>query len=253
MAVQFDAVKEATDAFTKLFKGRGWLLGAPTFAGAFLIGVVFLILMFAILGPAFFSSLSGGSQTPDIPTSTIVWFAIAFGLALMLGLAVSVFTYAWTLVAADQVWVGGEPAFDRGFNRAAAKLPQLLAFYILIFLLSIVSIITIVGPFVIAFFAMYGPAAIVFDDKSATQAIAASFRMASENIGESLILVLAFIVLVVASVVVQLMTFWLPFVGIVINLATNWLLYAYIPLAVVRFYDILKASGPPIPIVPRTS
>ena len=31
-APQFDAVKEATDAFTLLFKRRNWLLGAPTVA-----------------------------------------------------------------------------------------------------------------------------------------------------------------------------------------------------------------------------
>jgi len=173
----------------------------------------------------------------------------------LLAVAVSMFTYAWTLVAAEPCWLGQDPAWDRGFNRAAGKLVTLAAYVILVFLMTIVSIITIVGPIVIAFLTMYGPAYILFGNRSATAAIGDSFRLASENITPTLILVLAFIVVYMMGFIVNLVLGWLPIIGLFVGLAFQWLFSAYIALAIVRFYDILNAASgaPPFSIVPETS
>jgi hypothetical protein len=253
MAVQFDAVKEVTDAFTLMFKRRNWLLGAPTVASLFLIVVVIAAVVLLTLGPEFLRELTGSSQQPSISTARII--AVATTVGIFLAVAASAFSYAWTLVAADPVWLGQDPAWDRGFNRAAAKLVTLLAYYVLVGLIALVSFITIVGPIIIAFFTMYGPAYILFADKSATEAISASFRLASENIVPTLILVAAFIVVYFMGLIVQLVLGWIPFFGIIVNFGFQWLFSAYIALAVVRFYEILNAASgqPPFPIVPETT
>jgi hypothetical protein len=255
MAVQFDAVKEVTDAFTLMFKRRNWLLGAPTVASLFLIVVVIGAVVLLTLGPEFLRELTGSTQQPSISTARIIAFAVATTVGIFLAVAVSAFSYAWTLVAADPVWLGQDPAWDRGFNRAAAKLVTLLAYYVLVGLMALVSFITIVGPIIIAFFTMYGPAYILFADKSATQAISASFRLANENIVPTLILVAAFIVVYFMGLIVQLVLGWIPFFGIIVNFGFQWLFSAYIALAVVRFYEILNAASgqPPFPIVPETT
>ncbi len=66
MAAQFDAVKEATDAFSLLFKGRNWLLGAPTVAGLFIVMVIVGVVLVLAIGPDIFRQILGGSQTPEI-------------------------------------------------------------------------------------------------------------------------------------------------------------------------------------------
>jgi hypothetical protein len=253
MAAQFDAVKEATDAFTLLFKRRNWLLGAPTVAGLFLIIVVIVAVVFLTLGPEIIRQITGSGQTPAISSARIVVAAVGLSIGVMLALAVSIFTYAWTLVAAEPVWLGHDPAWDRGFNRAASKLVTLLAYTILVALMAIVSFITIVGPIIIAFFTLYGPAYILFEDKSATAAIGASFRLASENITPTVVLVLAFIVVYVIGFVAQLTLGWIPLFGLLVNLAFQWFFSAFIALAIVRFYEILNATSgePPFPIVPE--
>ena len=254
-APQFDAVKEATDAFTLLFKRRNWLLGGPTIAGTFLTLVVVFAAFFILAGPELIREMTGSKQTPDISTGRIISFAVAFTFGVLLAVAVQVFTYAWTLLAAEPTWRGQDPAWDGGFNRAGAKLLTLLAYTILVLLMIVVSIITIVGPIVIGFLQVYGTPSIVLGNKSATQAIGESFRLASENIAPTLIMVLAFIVVYMMALIPTFILGLIPFFGIIVQLAFQWLLSAYIAIVVVRFYDILSsASGaPPFPLVPETT
>jgi hypothetical protein len=255
-APQFDAVKEATDAFALLFKRRNWLLGAPQVAGLFLILILVFVVIAVSAGPQIWRGIiSNGAQTPDISPGQIVALALSISIGVLLAIAVSMFTYAWTLVAAEPCWLGQDPAWDRGFNRAAAKVVTLAAYVILVFLMTVVSIITIVGPIIIGFLTMYGPAYILFGNRTATAAIGDSFRLASENIAPSLILVLAFIVVYMMGFMVNLVLGWLPLIGLFVGMAFQWLFSAYIALAIVRFYDILNASSgaPPFPIVPETN
>jgi hypothetical protein len=202
VAVQFDAVKEMTDSVSKVFQRRNWLLGAPVLAGIFIMYVVIIVVGLIVIGPQWFKTIaSGGSQTPDVTPAFAVGFAIGMTVLVLFVLAVNMFTYAWTLGAAVGVWQGHDPAFDRGFNLAAVKLVRLVAYQILVGLIAIVSIITIVGPIVIGVLSIYGPAYIVLGNRSATAAIGDSFRLASENIAPTIVLVLGFVVAVIAAII----------------------------------------------------
>src|ERR1700680_1243370 len=185
MLADFDASQELSAAFTKLFQGRNWLLGAPTFAGTILTGVLIMGVAFAFMGPECIRSILGAPARPDISPARIAWFAVTFGLAILIAIAVNLFTYSWALVAAEPVWQGNDPAFDRGFNQAAARRRQAAPYGSLVGLWHIVSVITLVGPIVVGFLAIYGIPYILFEKRSATGAIAASFRLASENVGET--------------------------------------------------------------------
>jgi hypothetical protein len=255
VAAQFDAVTEATAAFSKLFQKRNWLLGAPVLAGQFVGTFLAVIVVFMAMGPTIIKQITTGSETPDISPFQIGFFIVGFTIAVLFALAINAFVYGWTIAAADPVWTGSDPAFDRGFNRAAATLLQLIAFQLLVFLLVVVSIITIVGPIIIGVLALYGPAYIVLGGRSATQALSDSFKLASENLGETVILVLAFIVVTFCAVIPMLILSFIPVIGLIAQIAIQGLLSGYIALTVVRFYDLLiaTAGSPPIPIVPKTS
>ena len=255
MAVQFDAVKEMTDSLTKVFERRNWLLGAPVLAGIFIMYVVIIVVGLIVIGPQWFKIIaSGGSQTPDVTPAFAVGFAIGMTVFVLFVLAVNMFTYAWTLGAAVGVWQGHDPAFDRGFNLAAVKLVRLVAYQILVGLLAIVSIITIVGPIIIGVLSIYGPAYIVLGNRSATAAIGDSFRLASENIGPTVVLVLGFVVAVVAAIIPVTILGLIPGVGLVVQLAFQWLFAAWVAVAVVRFYELLTITTgePPFALVPET-
>ena len=255
MAAQFDAVAEVTGAFTKLFQRRNWLVATPVLAGQILAGFLAVLVVFAAMGPAIIKQIVSGSEVPEISPLQIGFFAVGMTFAILFGVAINAFVYGWTIVAAEPIWAGGGPAFDRGFNRAAATLLQLIVFQILIFLLTIASLLIIVGPIIVGVLAIYGPPYIVLGGRSATQAIGDSFRLASENLGETIILVLAFIVVAIAAIVPMLILSFIPLVGFVAQIAIQGIISGYIALAVVRFYDLLspRAGIPPIPIVPETS
>ena len=249
MAAHFDAVTEATDAFKKFFQKRNWLVATPILAGQLLAGFPVIILVFAWYFVIFAEAIANPEHPKIIPY--IVTFGIAFALVILFALVVVTFAYAWALAAAEPVWTGGDPALERGFHRAAATFAQLIAFEVLIALLSIASLVIVIGPIIVGVLAIYGPPYIVLGGRSATQAIGDSFRLASENLGETLILVLAFIVIVFLALIALPLVIFVPLGPIVIGLITR----SYVVLAVVRFYGLLspRAGAPPIPVVPTTS
>lgn len=239
MAAQFDAVAEAIGAFKKFFQKRNWFIAAPVLAGQLVAGFPIGILLFAFYGVLFAQAFS----RPEHPVVTpfLAAFAVTIALAILFAFVVVTFAYAWTLAAAEPIWTGGEPALERGFHRAAASLLQLLVFELLIALLSIASLIVIVGPVIVAVLAMYGPPYIVLGGRSATQAIGDSFRLASANLGETLILVLAFIVVWICALVVIPLVIFVP-IG---PIAAACIMRSYVALAIVRFYGLLNARAVP--------
>lgn len=255
MAAPFDAVAEIQDAFKRLFHKQNWLIAAPILAGQMLAGILAFVIVMATIGPTMLKQIVSPTQTPDISPLQIVFFVVGFTLVLLIAIAINAFVYGWTLAAAEPIWTGGGPAFDRGFNRAAATLVHLIVFQLLIALLALVSLIIIVGPIIVGVLAIYGPTYIVLGGRSATQAIGDSFKLASENLTETAILVLALVAVSVCAIIPILILGFLPVVGFVAQIAIQGLLSGFVALAVVRFYDLLtaRAGAPPIPIVPETS
>jgi len=250
VTARFDAVAEATDTFKKLFQKRNWLLILPYVAGQFLIGslVGAFALAFYI---ALFSQVVTRAAPPSNMTPLVVMFGVGLTIFILFAVVVYDFVYGWTLAAAEPIWTGSDPALDRGLRRAAATFGQLILFQILITLLAIVSLLIVVGPIIVAVLAIYASPYIVLGGRSATQAIGDSFRLASENLGATLTLVLAFIVVWLCAVAAILLTIFIPFGPI----AIACVLRAYVALAIERFYLLLAphAGAPPIPVVPATS
>jgi len=255
VAAPFEPVAEATNAFKKLFQKRNWLLGLPVVVGQIVGAMLGAGAFLLVIGPTILpAATSASSKPPDITPTQIATIILVFVLAIVVASIVNAFAYAWTLAAADPVWADGDPAFDRGFNRAVSKLLQLAAFQLLILVMVLISLITIVGPIIIAVLLIYGPAFIVLGNRSATQAIADSFRLVSRNAAETMVLVLAFIVVSIAAFIPQFVLGFIPWVGILVQLAIQGILNGYIALAVVRFYGLLTiASDTPSAPVPSPS
>jgi hypothetical protein len=253
VAAGFDASTEALSAFKKLFQRHNWLLGGPALIGQ-IAGFIFgFIAAVAAMGPAIWQGAArSSSQAPVAGSAQTTTFVIAIALAIVLAMLINALMYGWTLVAADPVWAGGDPAFDRGFSRAISKWLQMAAFQLLLLGMIVVSLITIVGPIVIAVLAIYGPPFILFGGRSATQAIADSFRLASRNIGETLWLVLWLALISIGAFIPLLILGLIPVIGMFTQLAIQGLLNGFIALAVVRFYTLLTITSdvPPSPATP---
>ena len=249
MAAHFDGVAEATGAFKKFFQNRNWLVALPLLAGQLVAALPVGFLVFAWYVVIIAQVVAHPDRPPEL--HYFVAFAVALAFFFLFVIVAVTFAYAWALAAAEPVWAGADPALERGFRRASAAFLQLIVFQILIALLSIASLVIVIGPIIVAILAIYGPPYIVLGGRTATQAIGDSFKLASENLGETLILVMAFIV-VGASVLVTLPLWIFVPLG---PIAIACIFRSYVVLAVVRFYGLLspRAGAPPIPIVPETT
>ena len=250
VTARFDAVAEATDTFKKLFQKRNWLVILPYAAGQFLIGSLAGVFALALYIAAF-SQVVTRAAPPSNMTPFVVMFGVGLAIFILFAVVVFEFVYAWTLAAAEPIWTGGDPALDRGLRRAAATFLQLIFFQILITLLAIASLLIVVGPIIVAVLAIYAPPYIVLGGRSATQAIGDSFRLASENLGATLTLVLALIVVWLFAIAAILLTIFIPFGPVAVGCTFR----SYVALAIERFYLLLAphAGAAPIPIVPETS
>ncbi|MBV8082782.1 MAG: hypothetical protein JOY86_07400 [Candidatus Eremiobacteraeota bacterium] len=248
MIAQFDSTKEATDAFRKIFQGRNWLLGLPNFAGTTVIAAfafaAFVTTWFSIVANLFAAFAKvGPAAVPTISPAQVYFIVFAAIFFVLLTLVVGAYTYGWSLAAAVSTWSGEAPALGPGAKTALLKLWPLIAFTLIVTLLSIISLVTIVGPIVIAVLAMYGPCYIVFKNRSAVEALSDSCRLAAQNLTPTAIVALF---LGGAYIVGLALTMMLgTFLGPLATTAFTWLFGAYSALAIVRFFNLLTPRAAP--------
>lgn len=251
MKTSFEPMSEIQAAFTKVFQKRNWLLGWPMLiAYAVMFPVVFILLGHA-LGPDFMRQMASGNPaaSSNIGNLDIGKVFSAFALICLVGLFVFPLFTGWVLAAAAPVWAEMDPSYGSAFNRAFAKWLPLILFQIVLSVVALVSVITIIGPIIVAVLGSYGPAYIIFGDESPFGGLSASFRLAWRNFGDTLLLILAIVVVSIVFAIPGWILGAIPSIGWVIGLAfriaAQLLGSAFVALAIVRFYERLRAVPAP--------
>lgn len=245
----FEPVSEAQETLTKLFRGRNWLLFLPSlFAHISYLAIMFALWWFVWRDyaptPFIFDPRTMSAPPLHHVEQYPIWFA-----ALFLASFVSTFTTGWTLGAAPFVWEGKEPDLKSAFRLAARKFVSLVGFYIIALLIVALTAITIFGPLVILIFLLYGGPYIMFENKSPVGALGSSFQLVKNNFGDTLIALVAMLIVGVGTYVIWRLLGLIPDlplpIAIVIQILYPVIDDAYSVLIVYRFYNRLTQKANP--------
>ncbi len=254
MTASFDAVAELTKTFSLLFQKKNWMLAVPLLIGT-LVAVAVVGLTFVLaLGPSIAAAMYGGASGHMSPAAILPALLGFGGLLVLVGVLVAfgigMFTYGWAYAAAAPMWGGGDPDISGGFNKAMAKLGPLLVFGIIAALVICLLGWTVIVPILIGLFCLYCLPYIMMGNESGTGAISASIKLSRENFGPTAMLFLGFIVVGVASGIINAVLGMIPLLGNIIGLAVGALVGAYATLASMRFYSLLTGSATAAPAAP---
>ena len=245
---QIDAMGELQSAFNVLIKN--YILAVPPAIVALAGAIYFATVMAGIVGGIMAAGAMGG--TPN--------FGALFGgggLLLLLGVIViillSVLALAIVIGAAERVWHGQPADLAGGISKALSKLPSLFLLFIIFGIIGIIPFLGVLIDLVLAFFWFYAMPGIVLGDMGTTQAMSASWKLASANAGPTLMALLGIIVVNVVGGIINVLCVHVPILGLIVSFIVGGLTSAYAALVIVRFYDLLRgAATPVVPSTPTT-
>jgi len=248
MAAQFDAVAELQKSFQLLFQKNNLMLAVPILVGSLVAGIIIaigVVIAFGSLlaGGGMAAILSGGaSHGAGILGLLFSGLGFVFVVLCFVAVIVALLGYAWAYAAAEPVWQGSEVDIGGGLNKALAKVGPLAVLGIILALVFGLLWWTILVPILVGLFCVYCVPYIMQGNQSGTGAIGASINLAKDNFGPTGILFLAFIVLGVASAIINAILGFIPILGQLVALAVGALLGAFCILAVQRFYTLLTGA-----------
>jgi hypothetical protein len=238
---QFDVGAEAVGAFTFLFKRRNWLLLLPSVAQQWAALVATLSIVLVSGAPILVQLIATKPDQFVFTPLTVTLLVIGSAAIVVVVTIISAFAEAWTTAAAVPALAGGEPELSQSLRRAASKTAHIVAYTVLLLVMYIVSFVTIIGPIVITYFTLYVIPIIVLADRSATQAVGDSFRLAWKHPAETFGLTLALAVAIVVGITVAFV-FALSSVGATLAIPAQCVLSTYFAIVQLRFYSQLTTA-----------
>ncbi|HXW51626.1 MAG TPA: hypothetical protein VEJ41_06505 [Candidatus Acidoferrales bacterium] len=240
---QIDGMGELQSAFSLLFKN--WILAIPPAIVALAAGIYFAVIVAGMVGGILAAGAMG--TTPN--------FGALFGgggLLILLGVLVilllSVLALAIVIGAAERVWHGQPADLAGGISKALSKLPSLILLFIIFGIIGIIPFIGWLVDLVLAFFWFYAMPGIVLGNLGTTQAMSASWKLASANAGPTITALLGIIVVNIIGGIINVVCVHIPILGLIVSFVVGGLTSAYAALVIVRFYDLVagsSASAPP--------
>jgi len=238
MPAQFDAVAEAQNGFSLLFKN--WILAIPTA----IVSLLETIILFTALGAMMAAIASGGMGAGGLAAGLGAFSGIT-GLLFIVVLLAGLVAHASVMYAARDAWNNRPPDLAAGMARGLSCFLNLLIAAILIGLMMVVAtIIPVLGWLVIGFLSMFTFPAIVLGGESGVTAIGTSFKLATANFSQALIGFLAVIVVVIIGSIVNRLFLTMIGLNFIVGLVVGGLIYAYAAIIVGRFYTLLAAGTP---------
>jgi hypothetical protein len=257
MAVQIDAVAEVQKTFQMLFQKKNWMLALPILVGfavaGICVGIVGAIAFGSLMaGGGLAGAMMNGGDTRGPGAMIAMLFSglgLLFLVAVLVGIVVSCFGYAWAYAAGEPVWQGGDPDIGGGFSKAMSKLPQLIVLGLVLGLVTLIFIWTFIVPLLVGFFCLYSIPYVMQGNESGTGSIGASINLAKTNAGPTAMLFLALIVVGIVAGIVSSILAIIPLLGLIVQLAVTSLVGAFNILAIQRWYSLLTgtpaAAAPP--------
>jgi len=243
-----DQLQRAAEVLSK-----NWILALPTAIASLVLGIVMVLAVVSVVTAAVVGRAAGGGagMWAGLGTSALIALVLAFA-----GLLLVIFSQAIVIHASEDAWEGRPVNLGASLAATLARLPDLFVAYIisaLIMLVAIVLCFAVIGfplVFVGIYFLMYVIPAVMIGGESGTAAISTSFRLASRNVGPSLIAFAGIVgALIVASFLTGI-TSHIPLINLVVSFAVGGLAAAYSALVSDRFYDMLRGTVPLVAATP---
>jgi hypothetical protein len=246
-----DQLQRAAEVLSK-----NWILALPTAIASLVLGIVMVVGVVSVATAIFVGRAAGGGagMWAGLGTSALIAIALAF-----VGFLLVIFSQAMVIHASEDAWEGRPVNLGASLAATLARLPDLLVAYIisaLIMLVALALCAVVIGfplVFVGIYFLMYVIPAVMIGGESGTAAISTSFRLASRNVGPSLIAFAGIVgSLIVASFLTGI-THHIPLINLVVSFAAGGLAAAYTALVSDRFYDLLRGGVPFVTATPTGS
>ncbi|HLN47272.1 MAG TPA: hypothetical protein VK216_03315 [Magnetospirillaceae bacterium] len=262
MAVQIDAVAEVQKTFQLLFQRKNWLLALPILVGfavaGICVGIVGAIAFGSLIaGGGLAGAMAGGGDARGPGAMIAMLFSglgLLFIVALLVGIVIGVFGYAWAYAAAEPIWQGGDPDISGGFSKAMGKLPQLIVLGLIVGVVTLLLFWTFIVPLAVGFFCIYTIPYVMQGNESGTGSIGASINLAKNNFGPTGMLFLALIVVGIVAGIISSILAIIPLLGLIVQLAVTSLVGAFNIAVIMRWYNLLtgapSAAAPPAPTAP---
>jgi hypothetical protein len=246
-----DQLQRAAEVLSK-----NWILALPTAIASLVLGMILVLGVVSVATATFVGRQAGGGagMWAGLGSSAIIAAVLAFA-----GFLLVIFSQAIVIHASEDAWEGRPVNLGASLAATVSRLPDLIVAYIisaLILLVAIMLCAVVIGfplVFVAIYFLMYVVPAVVIGRESGTTAISTSFRLASHNVGPSLI---AFAGIVGASIVAFILTgitSHIPLINFIVSFAIGGLAAAYTALVSDRFYDLLRGTVPLVTATPTGS
>ena len=245
IARQFDPVAELQSAFTILTKNL--TLGAIPLVGCLIAGAIFVAFLFGTGASALIAS---GLNDPTAWGAMIGGALFTFSIAALAAGIILLISQAAVMAASEAVWEGRPPDIGAGVSRALGRVLDLFLAGLVLCIIAIAISWTFVGPLALIFLMLYVAPAIVVGGESAFSAIGTSWRLSTQNFGPTFAAFGGVVLAGIAGGIVNAVLGHIWIIGWIGILLVGGFVGAYQALVVVRFYDLLKASAPPLASTP---
>jgi hypothetical protein len=237
-----DQLQRAAEVLSK-----NWILALPTAIASLLFGVILVVGVLSMAAALFVGHAAAGGlgAVAGLGTGALIVAVLA-----IIGLLLLIFAQAIVISASEDAWQGRPVNLGASLALAGARLPDLVVAFIISALIMIVPIalcfVFIGVPLVLvgAYFLMYVTPAVMIGRENGTGAVSTSFRIASQNVGPSLIAFAGIVGAAIVASIAEGITAHIPIVHFIVWFAVGGLTAAYAALLTARFYDMLRGSVP---------
>jgi len=242
---------------------RYWTLAIPTALASLGLGVVFIFGLLSVVATTVLGHVAGGHLGTGLGLGTGLF---VFSGLLLIGFLALYVAQAVVIHAAESALADRPPDLGASVLAILPRIPALLtalaACLAIWFIPMLFSVILIGLPFLIlaGYFTMYVPAAVIVGGEGGLQAIGTSFRLTTQNIGESVVAWIGMLIAIIVGQVANAICAHLPIVNLIVPFAVGGLTSAYAALVGASFYAALRggagsttlyaSDGPPPPQPP---
>jgi hypothetical protein len=246
VTTQIEPAAELQRAAELLFKN--WLLAIPTALVSLAIALFGVFVLASVIGSAALGGLAGGRMG-----ATLAALAAAAPLLLafcVVAAVLIVLAQAVVVRAAEDVWEGHPVDLSASLGAVSGRVGSLVGALVLVILILIIplalSFVLIGIPLVLlaGYFVMYTVPAVVLGGESPTGAVAASFRIAKEHVGPSIVAFVGIVVAFLAGAIINALFSHLALLSVIVQFAVGGLTSAYGALVAARFYMLLRPATP---------
>jgi hypothetical protein len=247
VARQVDAVAEL-GAAAQLLASR-WTLALPTAIASLIAGMFFLFVLTALVASAFIAG--AGARTGHAASGlAFLGAGLASGAVTLIVIVVLVgLAQAIVIAASEDAWQGRPPDFGAAIGKAIAKIPSLVALFVLLALLALIPLLLsfmVIGIpllLVLGFLMMYALPALMVGNRRAVEAIAESYHLTRAHLAPSAVAFVGIVAAMVLGRVVDAAFLHVPLLGLVVTFVVGGVTAAFAALVSVRFYDLLRTRS----------